>query len=127
MINFEVVPDGSLDLSAATAEANLNNRMHYWGNELHRSVVRHASGRPGPETNTGYYVSTIQVDYRSDAAGYIAEVYSDAPFAHRLEYGFSGTDSSGRYGFSAPYPHFRPALEEIEPAFVEDISLAVNV
>lgn len=55
-----------------------------------------------------------------------AVVYSDAPQAHRLEYGFIGTDSAGRHVEQAPRPHFRPALAAIHADYVRAMAEALK-
>lgn len=68
-------------------------------------VVKHASGRPGPNVVTGQYISRFLIENK--------RVVNLSPQTHRLEYGFSGTDSLGRVYHQPPFPHFRPALEEM--------------
>lgn len=55
-----------------------------------------------------------------------ANVTSDAPQAHRLEYGFIGVDSLGRHVEQSPRPHFRPALERIRADYVRAIAEALR-
>lgn len=76
-------------------------------------VISHASGRPGPRVVTGNYISNFRiVDGR---------VVNASPQTHRLEYGFVGTDSLGRAYNQPPFPHFRPALEEMHSEYVRGI------
>lgn len=51
-----------------------------------------------------------------------AEVYSDAPQARRLEYGFVGIDSIGRYYRQPPFPHVEPAWRQTQPGFVQALT-----
>lgn len=55
-----------------------------------------------------------------------AVVFSDDPQAHRLEYGFIGTDSAGRYIEQAPRPHFRPALAAIRSDYLRAMAEALR-
>lgn len=72
-------------------------------------VRQHASGRPGPNVVTGRYISRfVIVDHR---------VRNPSQQTHRLEYGFIGTDSLGRKYAQPPFPHFRPALEEMRTEY----------
>lgn len=96
------------------------------GRKLQEMVRDNASGRPGPEVITGAYRESIKYRPRRVSRGFAAEVYSDAPQAMRLEYGFVGVDSQGRNYSQPPFPHFRPALDEIEPDFYDAISAAVG-
>lgn len=77
--------------------------------ELLRLVIKHASGRPGPNIVSGRYVASFRiVDKR---------VVNPSPQTHRLEYGFNGIDSLGRRYHQPPFPHFRPALEEMRKGY----------
>lgn len=87
------------------------------GQDAYMRVKDAASHAPGPQVITGEYVDSIQYEYVSDGASGIVRIWSDSDYSDRLEYGFSGTDSMGRAAFSAPFPHFRPAFEAIEPEF----------
>lgn len=122
MMNFQIVDDGTLVVTGALLVQKVQSQTQYWGVELHRSVIQHASGHPGPEVRSGRYLSTIQLSHDSNGVVARSEVFTDAPFGARLEYGFSGEDSNGKHQFSPPYPHFRPALEEIEPRFLADMN-----
>jgi hypothetical protein len=54
----------------------------------------------------------------AEAAGEVSRaVFSDAVQAHRLEWGFVGTDSAGRHVDAPPYPHHGPAGDAVEPVF----------
>lgn len=124
MIEFSATIQTTMSPTVISSDipGELSASMRYVGNELQRAVVRHASGRPGPEIQTGYYVSTIGLEF--EGSGYLqdAVVFSDAPQAHRLEYGYSGVDANGRAQFTPPYPHFRPALDEVEQMAVQELS-----
>lgn len=77
--------------------------------ELLQLVIQKASGRPGPNVITGRYISAFMiVDKR---------VVNHSRQTHRLEYGYSGTDSLGRLYHQPPFPHFRPALEEMRQQY----------
>jgi hypothetical protein len=65
---------------------------------------------PGPNVVTGEYVSSWEVDH----SGVSAAVWTDAPQADRLEYGFHGADSLGRRFDQPAYPHIGPAVDEAE-------------
>jgi hypothetical protein len=65
---------------------------------------------PGPNVVTGDYVLSWQIEY-----GIVAtSVFTDAPQADRLEYGFHGVDSIGRRYDQRAYPHVGPAVDEVE-------------
>ncbi len=78
------------------------------------AVQKNASGSPGPEVITGQYRSSIRILESSDDGNNSAVlVGTDAPQAYRLEFGFTGQDSLGRYYQQPAFPHWRPALAEI--------------
>ena len=101
---------------AAVAEAGARFKIRHYGAKLHAKVVAHASqGRPGLLVRTGDYISRIKVDDRGSTRGHAqVRVYSEHPGANRLEFGFVGQDSLGREYNQPPYPHFGPALSEME-------------
>lgn len=84
---------------------------------LQRSVVDHASGRPGPNAPTGDYRRSISRRVVKGAVSSTGFVGTDKPQGRRLELGFSGQDALGRNYDQPPYPHFGPALDEVTPAF----------
>lgn len=86
-------------------------------------VKRNASrGRPGPNVITGAFVESIQSEIDSGLLGTNIFIFSTAPQAARLEFGFYGFDSLGRYYQQPPYPSFGPSV----PAITEFASAAVN-
>jgi hypothetical protein len=97
-----------------------------YGRSLRDAVRAHASGRPGPNIITGKYWESIKYRTKTTPVGFVAEVYSNAPQAYRLEYGFVGTDSLGRHYNQPPFPHFRPALQEISGQFHIGMTVAVG-
>ena len=103
------------------ADAKVAGAVKLYGALLVAGVRRHASGRPGPDVVTGDYRDSIAVRYEYALGGHRAIVYSNKPQARRLELGFIGTDSLGRQYHQPPFPHFRPAIKELEPLFVSGI------
>jgi hypothetical protein len=83
------------------------------------------SGPPGPRIQTGDYVRSISLNMEGNAFYAAARVGTNKPQGRRLEFGFVGTDSIGRHYDQPPYPHFRPALLEVAPAFLAAVSAAV--
>ena len=59
------------------------------------------------------------------------EIKPDTPYAHRLEYGFVGTDSLGRHYNQAAQPYMRPAFDsqkdEAEKRVRESLMDAMDV
>lgn len=92
-----------------------------------QSIVRgKASGRPGPRVITGAYRRSINGQVQRTPGGARGVIGTNAPQAARLEYGFSGADRLGRVYRQPPYPHFQPALPEIEKFAVEQIGLEIG-
>lgn len=85
-------------------------------------IQRNASGRPGPRVITGQYRASWDVRMSTDGGQVTAEVYSDAPQARRLEYGFVGVDSLGRHYRQPPYPHVEPAFRQTQPGFIQALA-----
>lgn len=124
--------EGFTGMSAVTAEF-----VHRgpWSRQKSYSLARHfgmrlveearvnASGRPGPEIDTGEYIDSFYFEVNDQVAaggeGATVDVGTDAPQALRLEYGFVGTDSAGRTYDQPPFPHWGPAMDVVEPEFEE--------
>lgn len=93
---------------------------------LQSKVKANASGRPGPRIITGDYNRSIALTTGLDSGSPIAWVGTNAPQGRRLELGFVGTDSLGRVYAQPPFPHFYPALTEIEGPFLTAIEAVVG-
>lgn len=109
------VAAGFQTAAAALPEA-LGEALEGYGDTLAESVRAHASGRPGPEVQTGEYVASIGVQTSGGGTSRSVEVGTDEPQGFRLELGYHGTDSLGRQYDQPPYPHFGPAVDETEGA-----------
>lgn len=105
--------------------------------DLRDAVRRHAEGRPGPNKITGEYWKSIQYHsgvtgntYSSQTGrisrGFEAEVFTDKPFGRRLELGFVGVDSLGRHYNQPPFPHWGPAIEEIDHKFFMEMEYVID-
>jgi hypothetical protein len=90
----------------------INNTVGSFGVSLLTSAIDHASGRPGPNVVTGNYVANMRLYIEAFRGQASAWVGNPSPQAHRLEYGFYGTDRAGRVYHQGPFPHMRPALME---------------
>jgi hypothetical protein len=86
--------------------------------KLLAKVIQHASGRPGPNIVTGQYVAAFLIED--------GKIVNLSPQTHRLEYGFVGEDSLGRHYYQPPFPHFRPALEEMRQEYGRGIVLVIK-
>lgn len=90
-------------------------------------LINKASGRPGPRVISGDYVGGLDVDtVGSNQFNARLRMTSDQPQANRLELGFTGVDSIGRYYDQPPFPHFGPALDQIEPELTAALVLNVE-
>ncbi|MEU7640946.1 HK97 gp10 family phage protein [Streptomyces sp. NPDC039016] len=85
-------------------------------------IQRNASGRPGPNVITGQYRASWGVRVSTGGGEVAAEVYSDAPQARRLEYGFVGVDALGRHYRQPPFPHIEPAFRQTEPGYIKALA-----
>jgi hypothetical protein len=116
----------SLDVSATKLSGLGLAAAEIYGRELKSAVRANASGRPGPDVVTGEYRNSIELRIVKTITGVAAEVYSNAPQAFRLEYGFVGSDSRGRHYDQPPFPHFRPALATVGGEYHVAVDLAVR-
>lgn len=90
---------------------------------LQTKVKARASGRPGPRVQTGDYRRSIQLQL----GRLTAEVGTNAVQGNRLEFGFWGMiDSAGRLFHQPAYPHFGPAVDEMEQVFPAALEAAVG-
>lgn len=108
---------------AATVGPKTQAVIHTYGMLLQTKVQAHASGRPGPNAPTGDYRRSIHVEFSGESGSAKATVGTNKPQARRLEFGFVGIDSLGRHYSQPPYPHFGPALDEIEPDFLTALAV----
>lgn len=112
----------AFEIAGATIDARTTRRVNAQGSLLVTKIKGRASGRPGPRIITGHYRRswTGQPTRRNGGPAYIAG--TNAAQGRRLENGFSGTDSLGRSYNQPPFPHVRPAVQEIEATFVQAIA-----
>jgi hypothetical protein len=107
-------------------EPRVSTRVNYWGATLLTKVRGRASGRPGPRFITGDYRRSWTGQPTRSGGGAAFEVGTGAVQGPRLEYGFSGTDSLGRNYNQPPFPHVRPATDEIQGPFEADIEATIG-
>ena len=114
--------------AAAGVDVKARAVVRHHGALLQTKVKAHASkprtGPPGPRIQTGDYNRSIGVEFGGNAGWSRASVGTNAPQGRRLEFGFIGADALGRHYNQPPYPHFEPALREVEPLFVAAIAAA---
>lgn len=95
----------------------LRSLTNHYGALVQADVASRARGL----FDTTDYDQTIQLRMSGKPTNPRALISSDAPQAHRLEYGFSGVDSLGRSYHQAPRPHFRPALVKFEGRYRQSV------
>lgn len=113
----QIVAAGLAGAGPATV-ARWNSVVRMYGQLLLTGILRHASGRPGPNAPTGHYRRTWSMEFHS-GANPEAILGTNAPQGRRLEFGFHGVDALGRHFHQAPYEHVRPATDEILQPFGE--------
>jgi hypothetical protein len=97
-----------------------------YGAILKQELYRRASGRPGPRVREDVYRNRFVVDFVGTNQWQARmRAYNTEPYSDRLEWGFTGFDSLGRYYDQPPFPHFRPAIDAIMPKYEAAIMLAV--
>jgi hypothetical protein len=135
MAAFDVDTNAALvaaDLQAlgVRAGAKAFGVTRFYGQVLLANVRRRSSlprtGPPGPRLLTGDYVRSMSVQTTMEVGGPVATAGTSAPQARRLELGYRGTDSLGRRFNQRPYSHWRPALDEVAPAFMAAIAAVVD-
>ena len=86
-----------------------------------------ASGRPGPRVVTGGYRASWTIRPGRGAGGGVSgAVVTSAPMARRLEFGFVGRDSAGRFYRQRPYPHAGRALAQAAPGYLAGMARVVK-
>ncbi len=132
MISIRVQGDAALASALAAALPNLKQQttapVHQLAPLLAERIQTAASGRPGPNIQSGNLYGSIQVDHTlGDADGWgAATVGTSVIYAARLELGFNGTDSLGRSYNQPPYPFFGRAVEGSIGEFISIMQRAVN-
>lgn len=114
------------DISTST-EQEVENALMRVALALETYAKANASGRPGPRAVTGNYRRSIRAETRVSRRGRALSIRvgSDAPQAHRLEYGFYGYDRAGRFYNQPPFPHFGPARARAEEDFRREMEAIV--
>ena len=140
MIRFEMFSNVNLTAAGHTIEAGVRRVVNNTAAALltqirvnastgyHRRGLPHIAGTgPGPNVATGDYRRSWNIRTGTSLAGAPeALVSTNAPQAARLELGFVGADSLGRVFNQPPYPHVRPAVEQLRPGFIADVQAVVD-
>lgn len=115
----------SLDGAAARSQARLGLAVHRAGSRTRTQVRANASGRPGPNVQTGDYRRSISHTPTREGDEPVSYVHTNSPQARRLEFGFNGTDALGRQHRQPPRPHFGPAAEKAEGFLAQEIEKVI--
>lgn len=117
---------GGLRVSGLAASQAVKPVVTHFGALLQTRVRGKASGRPGPRSISGDYRRGIALEFDFTGMSAVATVGTNKPQARRLEFGFHDTDSLGRQYAQPPYPHFGPAVDELEGPFTAAVTAAVR-
>jgi hypothetical protein len=79
-------------------------------------IKRNSSGRPGPIPREGQHRRGWTTVPFTKGAVVGATIGNIVPYAMRLEFGFTGTDSLGRVYAQPPFPAAGPAMSVAGPA-----------
>lgn len=113
--------------ASATAAQRAQRVMRHHGALLLMRLIRNASGHPGPQIVSGDYIDSFHVDYvGSNQWQARLRAYNTQPYSDRLEFGFTGVDSKGRYYDQPPFPHFGPAIAATFPKLQHDLADMAN-
>lgn len=110
--------------SALTTRYKVRAITESYAHLLRDQIQYNASGAPGPEVGTSdeHYNESWKVSiFPEFDGGTVAVIGTDKPYGRRLEYGFIGYDSLGRFYRQSPRPHVKPAVDKIEPLWAEAI------
>jgi hypothetical protein len=77
-----------------------------------------ASGRPGPEVESGAFIGAMKTGVED--RGYAVYLENNSPQAARLEFGFVGVDALGRHYAQPPYPWLLPTFARVAKRYQTD-------
>jgi len=121
--------EGHKELAAKTrhmseaAKAQTENIVASVALKMMNQVRQNASGRPGPEIQSGAYKNSIMMTKESSLA---YRVFTTSPYANRLEFGFSGVDALGRKYNQPAFPHWQPAVDALSAELGKQIAASLK-
>jgi len=124
-VNLDELAD-RLEAAADRTGDVIQSRMRHVGALGVARIRQNASGRPGPNVITGRYRASWRSETLAIPYGAECTLGTDAPQGRRLELGFTGYDSLGRYYDQPPFPHVQPAIGFIEDTLHEQMRAAVG-
>lgn len=106
------------EINAAELSSLMHGTHGIVATDLARRAIRvesaaknNATGRPGPNVVSNRLRGSITWRLGVDALSVYADIGSAVVYARRIELGFTGTDSLGRFYNQPPFPYLRPALD----------------
>lgn len=116
-----------LDAAAGRVGPEIDRTVQQQARLLRALVMENASGRPGPNVITDQYRPSWKREPFAVQDGGGAEVGTRKPQGRRLEYGYMNMyDSLGRFFRQPPLPHVEPAVNEIEPDYIDAFKAACD-
>lgn len=94
----------ALDKLFATSDGPTGKMLKRAGIKVQNAAKRNASGRPGPNVQTGRLRSSITEELTRDGDELVERIGTDVDYALHVEMGTSRAPA---------YPYLRPALEAI--------------
>ena len=114
-----------------TGKNEFVKRLTFWRKKIgpeSASTTRKVGGqlrdriKQDAPVETGQYRDGIHLEVMEESDSKSAvKVVTNAPQAARLEFGFVGSDSLGRYYQQAPQPHWRPAIAEFVKKYRDEM------
>lgn len=126
VLGDRVVASDLIEKVPKVVAARVKKSVTFSGQILRTTIMRNASGRPGPNAPTGDYRRSWGSRTTNQGGQYGVEVGTNAPQGRRLEFGFHGVDSLGRHYDQPPYPHVGPAVDAVAPRFANELERAVH-
>jgi len=122
MIGFRFIVVGARELSGRfIAKAAVLDKEVESATEVHAGILL-AMIKAAAPFRTGNYRDSWHIE----RDGNQRVVTTDAPYGRRLELGFFGQDTLGRYYQQAPQPHVRPAADVVETMYVRNMMVVAT-
>ncbi|MET7713662.1 hypothetical protein [Streptomyces sp. NPDC005407] len=118
-----------LERAADNLGPTIERRIRHAGQVGRAMIQANASGRPGPNiinSEVPNYHDSWKAPTRGIPYGAECTIGTDKPQACRLEFGFTGVDSIGRYYDQPPFAHVGPAIPAIELVLRQSMQDAVE-
>jgi hypothetical protein len=110
---------------AVAIQPLINNNIVHHAQILETRIKASASGRPGPNAPTGDYRRSWNTQLTMNGDQVVADVGTNKPQGRRLEFGFVGTDSLGRFYNQPPFPHVELNIPPVMDSLTKSIEAEV--